>query len=153
VEPIRNIMSAKRVKNIWKIVYMTPEQQVVNDEIYKYFLGIYHLRKLLLEKYELEHNENFRSTMTRKASLIAVSEITWESAIDSTVKSLERTFTIRLLYILDSQDRKDFIDEAYDLISKVHNLKSQKPAILDNLPPPFRIKLQPEPPNDSGSEE
>jgi hypothetical protein len=146
-------MSTKRVKNIWKFVYMTPEQQVVNDEIYRYFVSIYHLRKQLLEKYELEHNENFMSTMTRKASLIAVSEITWESAIDSTVKSLERTFTNRLLYILDNQDRKDFIDEAYDLISKVHNLKSKKPAILDNLPPPFRIKLQTEQPKDSGSEE
>jgi len=120
---------------------MTPEQQVVNDEIYKYFHGIYHLRKLLLEKYELEHNKNFQDTMLRKASLIAVSEVTWEKAIDSTVKSLERTFTNRLLYILDSQDRGDFIDEVYELLTKVDALKLQRPAILDDLPPPFRIKL------------
>jgi hypothetical protein len=130
---------------------MTPEQQVVNDEIDKYFHSIYRLRKLLLEKYELEHNKNFMFTMIRKASLIAVSETTWEKAIDSTVKSLERTFTNRLLYILDSQDRGDFIAEAYELIAKVDALKLQRPSILDDLPPPVRIKLQPEPPKDSGS--
>jgi hypothetical protein len=120
---------------------MTPEQQVVHNEVFRYFNGIYHLRKLLLEKYELEHNKNFQDTMLRKASLIAVSEVTWEKAIDSTVKSLERTFTNRLLYILDSQDRGDFIDEVYELLTKVNALKLQRPAILDDLPPPFRIKL------------
>ncbi len=138
-------MITKRAKNIFKIIYMTPEQQVVRSEVYPYFASINHAQKQLLEKYELEVSKTFPLTMTKKASLISVSEITWESAIDSTVKSLERTFTNRLLYILDSQDRKDFIDEAYDLISKVHNLKNLRPTSLDNLPPPFRIKLQPDP--------
>lgn len=132
---------------------MTPEQQVVRSEVYPYFASINHAQKQLLDKYELEVSKTFPLTMTKKASLISVSEITWESAIDSTVKSLERTFTNRLLYILDSQDRKDFIDEAYDLISKVHYLKNLRPTILDNLPPPFRIKLQTEPSEESGSED
>lgn len=132
---------------------MTPEQKVVNDEIYPYFRSIDGLCKLLLEKYELEHNKNFWITMVRKASLIAVSEITWESAIDSTVKSLERSFTNRLLYMLADEDRQNFIADAYDVLAKVQNLKSKKPVVLDNLPPPLRIKLQPKPSNDSSSED
>ena len=133
--------------------YMTPEQFKIKDEFIEVFFNIAHGRNSILQHYKITGNHSFLHTVSKKASFVAVGEISWERAIDSIVKSLERTFTNHLLYIWDKQERTNFINDAYEFIREVEKLKSQRPAVLDNLPPPFRIKLQPEPPNDTGSEE
>ena len=133
--------------------YMTSEQSVISNEVHAVFLNILIGRDKILQSYEITGNHNFYFTLDKKASFVALGEVKWERAIDSIVKSLERSFTNHLLYMWDEEERVNFINDAYTFIREVDNLKSQRPAILDNLPPPFRIKLQPEPPNDTGSEE
>ena len=132
---------------------MTPEQFKIKDEFIEVFFDIAHGRNSILQHHKITGNHSFLRTVSKKASFVALGEISWERAIDSIVKSLERTFTNHLLYVWDEQERANFINDAYEFIREVEKLKSQRPAVLDNLPPPFRIKLQPEPPNDTGSEE
>jgi len=72
---------------------MTPEQIVIQDEVHTVFLNIYIGRDRILHAYEITGNHNFFFTLGRKASYVALGEISWDRAIDSIVKSLERTFT------------------------------------------------------------
>ena len=123
------------------LIYLEPKQRQIKAEILDIFIEVFMARNALLEKYEFKVDSRFMYSLARKASLLAISEGSWEKTIQSIVLSLEKSLTSHLLYIRNEQERKDFFQEACTLIIKVDKLKEERPSILDNLPPPFRITL------------
>jgi hypothetical protein len=122
-------------------IYLTPDQQKIEEAILPYFAEIFFDKNALLEKYRFRGDYRFMYSLCRKASMLAIGEGSWEKTISSIVTSLTKSLTNYLLYLRDEKERKEYLQEAYKLILKVNNLKADRPAVLDNLPPPFRITL------------
>lgn len=134
-------------------IYLTSDQRKIDEEIITIFIEIFMKRNALLEIYRIKGDYRFMYFLSRKASLLAIGETSWLRVVASIVSSLEKSFSTHLMYIRDEQERQSFITDAYKFLNDVDKLKNQRPVVLDNLPPPFRIKLQPEPSSDSGSED
>jgi hypothetical protein len=123
------------------LIHLTPEQRQIKKEFFDTFVEIFIARNALLEKYSFRVDSRLMYSLAKKASLLAIGEGSWEKTISSIVTSLEKSLTNHLLYLRDENERREYLQDAYTLILEVNKLKDERPSVLDNLPPPFRITL------------